>query len=528
MRTKILCALSLSLVVSTMGGCPTGGSPTNSAPVASAGSDQSVAPGASVVLSGSATDADGDPLAYHWTQLSGPAASLSGSNAASASFVAPASAAGQTLVFELEVIDPQGASDDDTVNVAISAGGGAGGGSGGSGSNTDPTVSAGADQAVEAGDAVAMTATASDADGDALTYAWAQIAGTAVTLSGAATAGASFTAPDVSGTLTFQVTVSDGQGGSASDSISIDVHASPILFIANYVGQNVTAYVDPATVNGNIAPDLNLQGGSTQLSGPADIVVNSAEELVVANYVSDAITTYADADALNGNIMPARNVAGAATTVTDPSSLAIDTASDLVFVADMIHDDIKVFANVSQSSFVGNLPPTRVIRTTTSGDIVSPLGVNLDSSGSLYVANSGLANILVFENAGALNGDLTPTRIISSPDFVGALLYDVFIDLDDRMYVVDGLGRVLIFQDASTLNGSTPADVILTGTVPAPLFTAIAVDSSQTGYLVDYAHNAVYVYDMIHTRNGAIPPDRTIQGAATQLVGPIRVYLMER
>ncbi len=528
MRTKIVCALSLSVLISTMGGCPIGGSPTNTAPVASAGPDQSAAPGASVVLSGSGSDAEGDPLAYQWSQISGPSVSLSGATSASAAFVVPASAGGQTLVFELEVSDPQGAADSDTVNVAVSSGSGSGGGSGGTSGNTNPTVSAGADQSVDGGDAVAMSATASDPDGDALTYAWVQTAGTAVTLSGATTAAAGFTAPDVSGTLTFQVTVSDGRGGSASDTILIDVYATPILFIANYLGENVTAYLDPAGVNGNIAPDLNLQGGSTQLSSPADAVVNSAGELVVANFASDAITTYADADALNGNVMPSRNVAGAATTVVDPSSLAIDSASDLVFVADVFNDDIKVFANVSQPSFVGNLPPTRVIRTTTSGDIVNPLGVNLDSNGSLYVANSGFANILVFENAGALNGDVTPTRIITSPDFAGAILYDVFIDLDDRMYVVDGTGRVLMFQDASLLNGAVPADLILTSTVPGALLTAIAVDSGQTGYVVDYFNGAVYVFDMIHTLNGAIPPDRTIQGAATQLAGPIRVFLLER
>jgi hypothetical protein len=57
--------------------------------------------------------------------------------------------------------------------------------------------------------------------------------------------------------------------------------------------------------------------------------------------------------------------------------------------------------------------------------------------------------------------------------------------------------------------------------------TAIAVDANGVGYIVDNTLNAVYSYDNIATRNGTIAPDRTLQGAATQLNGPIRVFLSQ-
>lgn len=61
-----------------------------------------------------------------------------------------------------------------------------------------------------------------DPDGDTLTYSWAQTAGPSVTLSGANTVSASFTAPAVNEdtTFTFQVTVSDGE---FSDTASVSV-----------------------------------------------------------------------------------------------------------------------------------------------------------------------------------------------------------------------------------------------------------------------------------------------------------------
>ncbi|GAB4118708.1 MAG: hypothetical protein Tsb0027_12300 [Wenzhouxiangellaceae bacterium] len=99
----------------------------NTPPVADAGADQSVDEGAVVTLDGSgSSDADTDPLSYNWTQLSGPAVSLSAANTAMPSFTAPQVSSQQALVFELTVEDGfVSASDTVTVTVNdVSTGGG--------------------------------------------------------------------------------------------------------------------------------------------------------------------------------------------------------------------------------------------------------------------------------------------------------------------------------------------------------------------------------------------------------------------
>jgi hypothetical protein len=94
--------------------------------------------------------------------------------------------------------------------------------------NQEPTANAGSDQTVNEGDTVSLDGSgSSDPDGDTLTYAWTQTAGTQVTLDDASSATPSFTAPDVGAdgeTLTLELTVDDGNGHTATDAVAININ----------------------------------------------------------------------------------------------------------------------------------------------------------------------------------------------------------------------------------------------------------------------------------------------------------------
>ncbi len=91
----------------------------NEAPTAEAGPDQSdVSAGATVTLSGSATDPDaGDTLTHAWTQMSGASVELSSPGSASTTFAAPAS--GGALAFRLRATDAGGLWGEDEVTVTV-------------------------------------------------------------------------------------------------------------------------------------------------------------------------------------------------------------------------------------------------------------------------------------------------------------------------------------------------------------------------------------------------------------------------
>jgi chitinase len=93
------------------------------------------------------------------------------------------------------------------------------------GSNLPPTANAGADRTITEGAATNLQGSGTDAGGSIAAYLWTQTAGPAVTLNGASTATASFTAPQVTAStaLTFRLRVTDNQGATGTDDVTITV-----------------------------------------------------------------------------------------------------------------------------------------------------------------------------------------------------------------------------------------------------------------------------------------------------------------
>jgi hypothetical protein len=123
------------------------------------------------------------------------------------------------LTFELTVTDNEGATATDTLNVMVNA------------VNAAPSADAGADQDVAEQSTVNLTGSGADSDGSIASYGWSQVGDTGIELSNANSANASFNAPvvlvgDGSLLLTFELTVTDNEGATATD--SIDVMVNPV------------------------------------------------------------------------------------------------------------------------------------------------------------------------------------------------------------------------------------------------------------------------------------------------------------
>ncbi|MCP3142014.1 myxosortase-dependent M36 family metallopeptidase [Pyxidicoccus sp. QH1ED-7-1] len=231
----------------------------NRAPTVNAGVDGAVAERAAATLSGSASDADSDTLSYAWTQVSGTPVALSGATSLTATFTAPETANGETLTFRLTVSDGQ-ATNSDEVSVQVSN------------ENRGPAVTASA-VTVDERTTATLTASGTDPDGDTVSYTWTQVGGEpTVTLTGADTATASFTAPEVTANteLTFRVTVSDGAASASSD-VTVTVRQVNRAPVANAGADAAVAARATATLNGSASTDADGQTLTfqwTQVGGP--------------------------------------------------------------------------------------------------------------------------------------------------------------------------------------------------------------------------------------------------------------------
>ena len=160
-----------------------------------------------------------DETSYSWLQTAGPSVTLSSSTAAMPTFIAPSvGSLGTTLKFTLRVTGCSPAITSPPVETTITVLNVAD-------PNRPPVAVATVSPAsIYTGYAVTLDGSgSSDPDGTALTYSWAQIEGTAVVLSDANTAMATFTAPFAPFpdgiALKFRLTVSDGTLQASTDQI---------------------------------------------------------------------------------------------------------------------------------------------------------------------------------------------------------------------------------------------------------------------------------------------------------------------
>ncbi len=259
----------------------------NVLPIANAGPDQTITePASTVSFDGSGSyDPDGSIKTYTWVLISG-GGSVTINNGNTVNPSASGLVAG-TYIFQLTVTDNSGATAKDQVTITVNPKPVQ--------PNQAPVANAGNNQTITAPEnSVGLNGSSSfDLDGTIVTYSWTQLSGpvTAVFINnGTAT-------PTVSGlvvgTYTFKLTVTDNDGASSSDQVTVTVNAAVSKINQMPVavaGTDTTIYLPASTYLLNAASSYDPDGSISsyqwqELSGPNTAIASSMnnEQVDLAN-----------------------------------------------------------------------------------------------------------------------------------------------------------------------------------------------------------------------------------------------------
>ena len=397
-------------------------SSANDPPTVDAGQDQTVNEGDAVTLNGTASDPEGDHLTYLWSHDS--ALSITVSDAASplTTFTAPAVDSDATVTFVLSVSDGTNTAVTDQVTITIQN----------VPANEAPTVDAGQDQTVNEGDAVTLNGTASDPEGDHLTYLWSHDSALSITVSDAASPLTTFTAPavDSDATVTFVLSVSDGTNTAVTDQVTITI-------------QNVPANEAP-TVDAGQDQTVN-EGDAVTLNGTA------------SDPEGDHLTyLWSHDSALSITVS---NATSQLTTFTAPAVGSDVTVTFVLSVSDGTNTDVTDQVTITIQDVPTNNPPTVDAgqdQTVNEGDAVTLSGTASDPEGGQLTYLWSHDSVLPITVSNATSPLTTFTAPLSDSDTVIAFTLNV---TDGAVYVHDTMTvtvRGMPVPDIADVTSITP------------------------------------------------------------------------
>ena len=303
--------------------------------------------------------------------------------------------------------------------------------------NTLPTANAGPHQAVNENTPVSLSGSGADAE-DTVQYSWTQTSGTTVMLSGADTENASFTAPEVNEDedLVFQLTVTDADGASATDTVTVTVANVPNVPPMADAGSDLTVdQTMPVSLSGSgtdaegavqyswtqtSGTTVMLSGADTENASFTAPEVDEDEDLVFQLTVTDAdgasatdtvtvtilwsevtytITTVAGSDSASGDGGPAREAQ-----LTAPYGVTTDSEGN-IYIPDTENHRIRkvdtegiitTFAGTGEEGYGGDGGPA------TEAKLDWPTGVAADDDGNVYIADRNNERVRKVDSEGII------------------------------------------------------------------------------------------------------------------------------
>jgi sugar lactone lactonase YvrE len=243
-------------------------------------------------------------------------------------------------------------------------------------------------------------------------------------------------------------------------------------------------------------------------NGPSGVAIDSSGNLYVADTLNNTIRKISPAGTVitfAGLAGRTSSVDGSATTARfeDPYAVAADGSGNL-FVADATDHSIrKVTSDGTVTTLAGKGGSFGSDDGTGSAArFKGPLGIAADSAGNVYVADTGNATIRKITPAGAVSTLAGRAGLAGSQDGTGTAArfmspYGIAVDASGTLYVVESsavVRKVTAAGVVTTVAGTAGTNGFTNGTGTAARFSVpfdIAVDGAGNLYVSDHGNHAV-------------------------------------
>ncbi|WP_458762497.1 NHL repeat-containing protein [Cupriavidus basilensis] len=303
----------------------------------------------------------------------------------------------------------------------------------------------------------------------------------------------------------------DGTGTAASfkSPFGVALDASGNLYVADTGNSEIRmitrAGVVTTLAGSTTAGSADGTGAAASFWGPTGIAVDASGNVYVGDSTNNRIRKITPAGVVatlaGTNTRGSTNGSGAFASFSNPHGVAVD-ASGNVYVADSGNNQIrKITPAGNVTTLAGSSTAGFANGTGVSASFSNPIGVAVDASGNVYVADTGNNAIRMITPAGVVT-TLAGSGATGFVDATGTAAafnspYAVAVDSSGNVYVTDNSNNVIRKVTAAgvvtTLAGSSTTGSA-NGYGTAATFWAvdgIAVDTKGTVYVADANNNQI-------------------------------------
>ncbi|MEJ7586673.1 MAG: T9SS type A sorting domain-containing protein, partial [Ferruginibacter sp.] len=453
---------------------------TNIAPQGNAGNNQIISLPANIAtLTGTGTDIDGTISSYSWVKISGPASGTIVTP--SGALTAVTNLTQGNYQFELTVIDNNNATGKDTMEISVIAA-----------ANKAPVANAGTDSSIVIpANSISLTGSALDTDGTISSYSWRKISGPDSGAIQTPAAAVTMVSNLVPGVYKFELTVTDNNNATGSDTIQVMVNEAAISALLANAGSDViiNAPLNRATLRGTAA----YKSGTiksyawSKLSGPSS-----------GKILTPAYSTTLLYKLVQGTYQFELEV------TDDNGAIGKDTVKVIVNRASKHAPIIKSLRNRTISLPLNTITLSGVISTDTTISSIGWTKISGPASGTITTANSSVTSVNNLEK-GIYKYELTVT---DSDGAIGKDTVEVTVNAA-RFNELDGNKEFGVVKNELKVYPNPVIDVANVAIVSAGTKKLSVSVSDMRGRLVKYTElsnvglNKTFTVDMAGLQDGS-------------------------